>query len=108
MMLIIASRSWKLDSWCSSTKNLRLPGTCKLHPHWVGPFKVLQRIGATVYRLDLQGRLHQLQPVFYTSYLKPYLAGGMFGAPPEPVELKGQLEYEVEVIKAHCRRDRRL
>ena len=91
-----------------STKNLRLPGTHKLHPHWVGPFKVLQRIGATVYKLDLQGKFDQLRPVFHTSYLKPFLAGGTSGAPPEPVELEEQLEYEVEIIKAHRRRGRRL
>ena len=40
------------------TKNLRLPGTRKLHPRWVGPFKVLQQIGAFAYKLDMQGRFH--------------------------------------------------
>ena len=91
-----------------STKNLRLPGTHKLHPCWVGPFKILQRIGATAYKLDLQGRFTQLYSVFHTSNLKPYLGGGMSRAPPEPVELEGQLEYEVDMIKAHRRRVRRL
>ena len=88
--------------------NLRLNGTHKLPPRWVGPFKVLQQIEAIAYRLDLQGRFHQLNPVFHTSYLKPYLAEGTSGAPPEPGELEGQLEYQVEVIKAHRRRGRRL
>ena len=39
-----------------STKNLKLPGSRKLHPRWVGPFKVLQRVGAAAYKLDLAGR----------------------------------------------------
>ena len=28
-----------------SMKNLKLPGSRKLHTRWVGPFKVLQRVG---------------------------------------------------------------
>ena len=91
-----------------STKNLRLPGTRKLHPRWVGPFKVLQRIGATAYKLDLQGRFHQLHPVFHSNYLKPYLAGGISGVLPERAELEGRPEYKVVIIKAHRRRGRRL
>ena len=39
-----------------STKNLKLPGSRKLHPRWVGPFKVLQRVGAAAYKLELAGR----------------------------------------------------
>ena len=44
------------DQVLLSTKNLRLPGTRKLHPRWVGPFPVLQHIGVTVYKLNLGGR----------------------------------------------------
>ena len=79
-----------------------------MHPRWVGPFKVLQQIAVTAYKLDLQGRFHQLHSVFHTSCVKPYLAGGIFRVPPEPVELEGKLEYEVEVIKAHGKRGKRL
>ena len=39
-----------------STKNLKLPGSRKLYPRWVGPFKVLQRVGAAAYKLDLAER----------------------------------------------------
>ena len=38
-----------------STKNFHLPGTRKLHPRWVGPFKVFQHIGPTAYRLTCRG-----------------------------------------------------
>ena len=39
-----------------STKNLKLPGSQKLCPRRVGPFKVLQHVGAAAYKLDLAGR----------------------------------------------------
>ena len=32
-----------------STKNLKLPGSRKLHPRWIGPFKVCQHVGAPAY-----------------------------------------------------------
>ena len=72
-----------------ATKNLKLPGSRKLHLRWVRSFKVLQRVGAAAYKLDLAGRFSQLHPTFYVSYLKPHMPGGTSGAPPEPVELGG-------------------
>ena len=72
-----------------STRNLHLPGTRKSHPRWMGPFKVLQRIGPVAYKLDLEGRFSSLYPTFHTSYLKPHQLGGASGAPPEPVKLDG-------------------
>ena len=39
-----------------STKNLKPSESRKLHPRWVGPFKVLQRVGVAAYKLDLAGR----------------------------------------------------
>ena len=74
-----------------ATKNLCLPGTRKLNPRWVGPFKVLQRIGPVAYKLDLEGRFSSLHLTFHTSYLKLHQPGGSSGAPPEPVELDSWL-----------------
>ena len=70
-----------------STKNLKLPGSRKLHPRWVGPFKILQHVRASAYKLDLDGRLSQLHPTFHASYLKLHVPGGTSGRPPESVEL---------------------
>ena len=39
-----------------STKSLKLPGSRKRHPRLVGPFKVLQHVGAAADKLDLAGR----------------------------------------------------
>ena len=56
-----------------STENLKLPGSRKLHPRCIGPFKVLQRVGAAACKLDLAGRFSQLRPTFHVSYLKPHI-----------------------------------
>ena len=69
-----------------STKNLKLPGSKKLHPRWVRPFKDLQHVGAAAYKLDLAGRFSQLYPSLHVSYLKLHMPGRTSGRPPEPVE----------------------
>ncbi len=50
--------------------HLRITGTHKLIPRWVGPFKVLARMGGTAYRLDLPDCIHQVHNVFHVSPLK--------------------------------------
>ena len=85
-------------------KNLRLPGGRKLQPRWVGPSRVFQRLNPTAYRLDLEGRFQSLHLIFHISCLKPQTPGGASPAPPELVELEGQLEYKVEDIEGHRKR----
>ena len=50
--------------------HMRTTGTRKLIPGWVGPFKVLARMGGTAYRLDLPDCIHQVHNVFHVSPLK--------------------------------------
>ena len=84
-----------------STRNLHLAAVRKLRQRFVGPFKVLQRVGQTAYKLDLQGRFVGVHNVFHVSQLKPHVAGGSSAAPPEPVEVEGEPQYEVERLVRH-------
>ena len=83
-----------------STKHITLksPGTRKLLPRWIGPFSVLKRIGELAYRLDLPDSMQRIHPVFHVSKLKPYHEDGRVQPPPAPIEIEGELEYEVENI----------
>jgi len=54
-----------------STKNLKFKHR-KLSPHWVGPFRVLERIGGQAYRLALPDKYSRLHNVFPVQLLENY------------------------------------
>ena len=55
-----------------STKNLRLKAG-KLELKFIRPFKILEYISTSVYKLDLLSIYKQLHLMFYVSLLKEYI-----------------------------------
>ena len=88
-----------------STRNLKLHGTRKFRDRFVGPFVVLERIGETAYRLDLSSRaaLCSVHNVFHVSLLRAWHNNGVHADVP-PIEIDGEVEYEVSGIKDHRKR----
>jgi hypothetical protein len=72
----------------------------KLMPKWVGPFKVLERVGELAYRLELPSTL-RVHNVFHVELLKGFLDSDRHQPPPLPVEVDGEIEYEVEAVTHH-------
>jgi hypothetical protein len=89
-----------------SAKNIPLkhPGSNKLLPRWLGPFRVQKRISSVAYKLELPPSMSRLHPVFHSSLLKPYHSDGPYKPPPPVLLQDGSEEYEVETVLSH--RDR--
>jgi len=85
-----------------NTKNLKLKvsGTKKLCPKFVGPFKVIKRVGEVAYRLVLPPNI-KVHSVFHVNLLHEYRSNGTVQPPPPPIEIEGDLEYEVEQVILH-------
>ena len=84
-----------------SSKTLHLAGTKKLRSRSVEPFRVLERIGKTAYRLDLRRRFKGINNVFHVSQLKKHIPRGSSTSPPEPIQVEGEEHFEVEALLQH-------
>lgn len=69
----------------------------KLGPCQLGPFKVLERVGELGYHLELPDWLH-IHPVLHVDRLSPWQDNGVAQAPPPPLVVEGEEEYEVDRI----------
>ena len=84
---------------CLSTKHIQLknPGARKLLPLWIGPFEVIEQVGAVAYKLRLQPGM-KMHDVFHVSLLKEHRDDGSVIPPPPPEIVADCLEYEVEQV----------
>ena len=90
------------DAVLLSTRNLRMKGTpAKLQRRYVGPYRVVERVGERAYRLRLPDGWN-IHPVFHVSLLKPWKTGAWEREEPEvEPELEPQVddrEYEIEKL----------
>ena len=68
----------------------------KLSPRYVGPFEILERIGALAYRLALPPNLSQVHNVFHVSMLKKYMSDASHKIDYVDLEIREDMSY-VEV-----------
>jgi len=84
--------------------NLKKPAeaTRKLLPRFIGPFKVIKKVGTpgkeVAYKLELPESMKRVHPVFHVSLLKPYHADGREQPAPPPIEVDGEQLWKFEDI----------
>jgi Chromo (CHRromatin Organisation MOdifier) domain len=78
----------------------------------LGPFRILEAVGNgnLAFRLELSASMGRIHPVFHASLLEPYQKTSWaerLQEPPPPIEVEGELEYEVrEILDSKMERER--
>nr|XP_025640601.1 uncharacterized protein LOC112735256 [Arachis hypogaea] len=67
----------------------------KLNPHYIGPFKILKRIGPVAYRIALPPYLSNLHDVCHVSQLQKYTPDTIHVLEPEPIQVREDLTLPV-------------
>ena len=65
----------------------------KLGPRYIGPFRVIARVGRVAYRLDLPAELGQIHDTFHVSQLRKYIADESAVVPLEDIQVDASLNY---------------
>ncbi|KAI3776360.1 hypothetical protein L1987_46138 [Smallanthus sonchifolius] len=84
----------------------------KLAPRYVGPFKILERIGKVAYKLDLPPSLGNVHPILHVSNLKKCLADENLHIPLDDVRIDETMHFverpveimdrEIKQLKRSC------
>ncbi|GJU50072.1 hypothetical protein Tco_1219627 [Tanacetum coccineum] len=80
----------------------------KLSPRFVGPFKVIERIGPVAYKLELPDKPRGIHNTFHVSNLKRYFVNDDVVIPLEEVQLDSKLHFIEEPAEIVDREVKRL
>ncbi|GJT82809.1 hypothetical protein Tco_1057151 [Tanacetum coccineum] len=71
----------------------------KLNPWYIGPFKILERIGPVAYKLELPKELSNVHSTFYISNLKKCLSDKSLVIPMKELRLDDKLNFVEEPVE---------
>ncbi|WMV42652.1 hypothetical protein MTR67_036037 [Solanum verrucosum] len=80
----------------------------KLSPRYIGPYRIVQRVGSVAYELELPQELAAVHPVFHISMLKKCIGDPSLILSTESVKIKDNLSYEEVPVQILDRQVRRL
>ncbi|GKB65553.1 putative reverse transcriptase domain-containing protein [Tanacetum coccineum] len=80
----------------------------KLNPRYVGPFKVLEKVGSVAYKLELPQELSRVHNTFHVSNLKKCYVDEPLAVPLEGLHIDDKLHFVEEPVEIMDREIKRL
>ncbi|GJX26278.1 putative reverse transcriptase domain-containing protein [Tanacetum coccineum] len=80
----------------------------KLNPRYIGPFKVLEKVGTVAYRLELPQQLSRVHSTFHVSNLKKCLFDEPVAIPLDEIHIDDKLHFVEEPVEIMDREAKRL
>ncbi|GKF70646.1 hypothetical protein Tco_0203703, partial [Tanacetum coccineum] len=80
----------------------------KLNPRYIGPFKILERIGPVAYKLELPEELRNIHNTFYVYNLKKCLSNESLVIPMKELRLDDKLNFVEELLEIMDREVKKL
>ncbi|GKF71875.1 hypothetical protein Tco_0207989, partial [Tanacetum coccineum] len=80
----------------------------KLNPRYIGPFKIIAKVGIVAYRLELPERLSRFHSTFHVSKLKKCMADESLAIPLDEIQVDDKLHFIEELVEIMDREVKRL
>nr|GFB79297.1 putative reverse transcriptase domain-containing protein [Tanacetum cinerariifolium] len=79
-----------------------------LNPRYIGPFKILAKVGTVFYRLELPEQLSRVHSTFHVTKLKKCMANEPLAIPLDEIQVDDKLNFIEEPVEIMDREVKRL